>query len=44
MENSDLVNAGYGSNLTLNGKIECDSGLLHVNKQKWTAMSCLQSI
>ena len=28
LENSALTNAGYGSNLTLNGDVECDASLM----------------
>ena len=41
MENCNLINAGYGSSLTLNGDIECEASLLNVNTKQWSTVSCI---
>eukprot|EP01083_Nonionella_stella_P197496 726050_1 len=44
LENSELINAGYGSSLTLDQTVENDAGLLNVSEQKWAAMTALSNI
>ena len=44
MENSHLINAGFGSSLTLDGTVECDAGILNVNIGKWAAMSAISNV
>lgn len=31
LENSGIVNAGIGSNLNKDGKVECDSSIIEIN-------------
>lgn len=44
LEDNELVNAGTGSSLTLNGTVECDASLLNVNEQKWAAMTGISKV
>ena len=44
MENSYLINAGYGSSLTLDGTVECDASILNVKIGKWAAMSAISNV
>ncbi|OON18820.1 Bromodomain protein, partial [Opisthorchis viverrini] len=44
LENSDLTNAGYGSNLTLNGLVECDSGIMCGRTMRFSAVGAVSGI
>ena len=43
LENSDLTNAGYGSNLTQSQTIECDASLMD-SDNKFAAVGCIENI
>ena len=43
LENSDLTNAGYGSNLTRNETVQCDAGLMD-NRSNFAAVGCIENI
>jgi taspase (threonine aspartase 1) len=43
LENSGIVNAGRGSNLNLDGKIECDASVMH-SDQTFGAVAAVSGI
>lgn len=44
LEDSPLTNAGYGSNLSLNGLVECDAGIMESSKGAFGAVTCVQGV
>lgn len=44
LEDSPLTNAGYGSNLSMNGLVECDAGIMESSLSAFGAVSCLKSV
>ena len=44
LEQSDLTNAGFGSNLTENGLIQCDAGLMESSTGNFAAVACIEGV
>ncbi|XP_065052264.1 threonine aspartase 1-like isoform X2 [Rhopilema esculentum] len=44
LEQSDLTNAGFGSNLTENGLIQCDAGLMESSTRNFAAVACIEGV
>ena len=44
LEDSRLTNAGFGSNLTRDGSIQCDAGLMDSQSKSFAATGCLEGI
>ena len=44
LEESDLTNAGYGSNLTKNGKVQCDAGLMESSTSNFAAVGGIEGV
>lgn len=41
MEDNQLLNCGYGSNLNIKGQVECDSSLMSDRTQMWTGVGAV---
>eukprot|EP00111_Clytia_hemisphaerica_P016052 TCONS_00047500-protein len=44
LENSPLTNAGFGSNLTQDGSVECEAAIMESNENKFAAVGCVKEI
>jgi len=44
LEDSELTNAGLGSNLCMNGTVECDAGIMSSCNCDWAAVGALKGI
>ena len=44
LEDSDLTNAGFGSNLTNDGKVQCDASLMGSQHGNFAAVGCVEGI
>ena len=44
LEDSDLTNAGFGSNLTNDGKVQCDASLMGNEHGNFAAVGCVEGI
>lgn len=44
LEDSELTNAGYGSNLTVNGTVECDAGIMSSSNGQFAGVGCVRNI
>ncbi|KAG4305220.1 hypothetical protein PORY_001390 [Pneumocystis oryctolagi] len=44
LETNEYTNAGYGSNLTLNGEVECDASIVDGSSGKMSAVGALKKI
>lgn len=44
LENSQLTNAGFGSNLTLNGDVECDASVMDGSNCLFGALGAVSGI
>lgn len=42
LENSQLTNAGFGSNLTINGTIECEAAIMESAQNRFGAVGCVK--
>lgn len=44
LEDSDLTNAGYGSNLTMEGTVECEAAIMESKENRFAAVTCVKSL
>ena len=44
LENSQLTNAGFGSNLTINGTIECEAAIMESAQNRFGAVGCVKDV
>ena len=44
LENSELTNAGSGSNLTINGTVECEAAIMESANNAYAAVGCVQGV
>ena len=44
LEDSDLTNAGYGSNICQDGSIECEAGIMESKTKRFAAVVCVKNL